>query len=145
MTPIETAADILSVPTREAYERKFRRHLSRSRKAERPQQATLAAHINTGRWVTPCVCGGGIALHPEWAFAACFDCGRSWTALVFPDAATLRMVDTVLAERFSRPGHAIPLPFYSWEPGETERDLRKQNIQIAVTLARRARRHKGER
>ena len=40
----------------------------------------VKAFINHSRWVVACECNGGCLTHPEHPVAACFDCGRVYTA-----------------------------------------------------------------
>lgn len=130
MTPIETAIEILRVESPEQYEAAARIRWARTRVAAQPQTEPLLAHLNTGRWVTPCVCGSGVALHPAWQYAACFSCGRTWTAVVFPSDSALAAIDAVLAPRPARPSGAIRRPFYSWTPADTLEQLLRENDQI---------------
>src|SRR5687767_10716045 len=123
MTRIETAIEVQNVRTEAQYRAKFLVRLKALGIDETPQKDALRAHLNAGRWVTPCVCGSSVALHPLWRFAGCLGCGRSWSTFIFPTRQELDAIDAVLSQRPARPGHAIPYRFYSWTPGETVADL----------------------
>ena len=90
---------------------------------EQPQTEPLQAVINHGRWVSSCVCGGGIALHPDWSWAACFDCGRSWSNIVFPEPDVLLSIETVLRLRPQENQ-------WSWNPPESVKDLVAENVRL---------------
>lgn len=127
---IETAVEILRVRTPAQYAAAARLHWAKTRVTEQPQADPLLAHINTGRWVTPCDCGSGVALHPDWQYAACFGCGRTWTSVLFPAPADLAAIDAVLAARPVRRTGAVKRPFYSWVPSDTIEKLAVENAQL---------------
>lgn len=129
-TTIATATEILSQvrpSSAAAYRQAAERHWARRGLRPQPQADPLRVHINCGRWVTPCPCGGGIAATPGWAYAACFDCGRWWAEVVFPPPALLAALDAVL--RLRPAGRSTdPLRWYSWVPGESVEALEAQNM-----------------
>lgn len=99
----------------------------RARRVKRdlPQPQPLYADIDCGMWSARCECGSGIALHPEWAFAACLNCGKTWTQVVFPAPAVLDEVCRVLDLRPN--GKRSSDRFYSWWHEESVADLIAEN------------------
>jgi hypothetical protein len=132
MMELFTATDILDSfkpQSPEHYRRGFLEHLKRNGRKEKPQTTTLKAGIDHGRWVTKCPCGGAIALHPQWQFAACLTCGRSWTSIEFPPPELLAKIEAIVTLRargVSAP-HQSPKRFWTWSPEETLEDLRRKN------------------
>lgn len=60
-----------------------------------PVVRPVAAVIEQGRWMFVCPCGSGVAVHPEWPDARCFECGRIFAAVVVPvDRARIESVLT---------------------------------------------------
>ena len=47
----------------------------------------IDAYINHGRWVVNCECNGGGLTSPTFKVSCCFDCGRRYTNVVFPNDA----------------------------------------------------------
>ena len=47
----------------------------------------IDAYINHGRWVINCECNGGGLTSPTFKVSCCFDCGRRYTNVVFPNDA----------------------------------------------------------
>lgn len=132
MFEFDTATKVLDglrPQTADDYRIGFRRHLLRMERAEWPQEQPLRAGVDCGRWVVNCVCGGGIALHPDWQFAGCFTCGRSWSKIIFPTPEFLAKVDAILRGRPPGTIRKDPRRFWSWWPEETLDDLRRQNIR----------------
>lgn len=95
---------------------------------EQPQEAPLRAGLDCGVWLAWCACNAGVGIDPRWAFAAC-SCGRSWSAIVFPDAELLERIDAVLSLRPPGSIHKSPTRFYSWHPDETLADLVRENAR----------------
>ena len=141
---LETTIDVLGVPTLRAYQVKFTKtrlamkngvsvasvkvseDLQELSLVAIPTGVYLVAEINQGRWVGRCECGAGIALHPDWEWAGCFDCGRVYTIFVFPDTETLAAVIRTLSVRPAGRGgqrHSNR----SWLPSETVLDLKYEN------------------
>lgn len=115
------------------YRGAFLHHLQRNNRKELPQLEPIYAGIDQGRWVVPCEhCGSGIAFHPQWQFAACFLCGRSWTKVIFPDAAMMQQLESIFLLRpVERQLRGMPPPnqrrYWSWRPWETIADLIAEN------------------
>jgi hypothetical protein len=119
------------VTTAEAYRALVLKMLASRGISEKAQSQPLAAHINCGRWVTPCECGGGIWSQPGWAFAACVDCGRSWESVLFPSHDDLVAFDAVLS---LRPSTGVGRRWYSWIPGQTVEDIERENLRHGWAL-----------
>ena len=59
----------------------------------------VTAYINHSRWVVACECNGGCLTHPEHPIAACFDCGRIYTAVQFLQTDARQKIENILLER----------------------------------------------
>ena len=132
MLKLDTATEIFDSfkpETVEDYRKNFRLHMLRTNRIEQPQGQPLKAGIDCGRWVVNCVCGGGIAIHPSWQFAACFTCGRSWSSIIFPSEEFLAQLEPILKARAAGAIRRDPRRFGSWWPEETLEDLRRENIR----------------
>lgn len=126
---IQTVIDVLpGVTSEQSYRDKLAVRVKSGRiQKELPQTDPLFAEIDCGRWVTTCDCNSGIALHPAWRYAACLDCGRSWTDVRFPTAEMLALIDAVLRLRPPGPIRKSETRWYSWWKDETVADLIRQN------------------
>jgi len=75
--------------------------IARARKVGRSviiDARTLQAYVNAGRWVADCPhCNSGIAIHPEWTFASCLGCLRTFADIAIP--AEWKEIEAVLVER----------------------------------------------
>jgi len=81
---------------------------------------TLVAYVNGGRWVANCPhCNSGIAVHPDWRYAACLDCLHTYTAITFP--SDLVAVEDALAVR--------PVNNQNCTPTETADQLVDENTR----------------
>lgn len=110
------------------YRQAFLHHMEQTGRTEQPQTEPLKAGIDCGRWVVNCDCGGAIALHPDWQFAACFTCGQSWTTIEFPTPAFMKELTKILEQRPPNPLRRNDRKWlWSWWPSETLDDLRKEN------------------
>jgi hypothetical protein len=59
---------------------------------------TLQAYVNAGIWVADCPhCNSGIAIHPEWSFASCLGCLRTFADIAIP--TDWKDIEAVLVER----------------------------------------------
>lgn len=114
------------------------------------------AEINWGQWIARCECGGAEAVDPDEPIFYCFSCGNYENKgkprpVVFPDKKERAKIEKLVLERpvtvkfgthrieratLAEPtafdlvdGKPLPLS-RSWIPGETVRDLEKQNNAI---------------
>lgn len=129
---LETATDVLDSIrplTIGDLKKGFKLHLEATHRRERLQAEPLKAGLDCGRWVVNCKCGSGIALHPQWQFAGCFLCGRSWDKVEFPSDEFLAKVIKVLACRPAGSIRQNPKRFWSWWPNETIDDLIAENVR----------------
>ncbi len=135
---IRTTVDELRLPTactEGDWRARFAEFLKKHGIDPMPQDGAVVARINYARWVGSCTCGSSMALHPDWQFAGCLLCGRSWSAVTFPDPETVEAIDAILAQRPTRPaGHILPYPWYSWRPDKTLEQLAEENVRIAAGL-----------
>lgn len=115
-------ADVmLRVPTMAAYLFKHARAVRANGATVEQSQATLVMFISDGRAVANCECGAGVAIHPEWPWAGCFTCGRTYTSITVPD--NWRAIVEALQER--------PMPTQRhWIPGESVDVIRLQTAVI---------------
>lgn len=132
MMQLDTATQILgdgsTVRALEDYRTFFRNHLRAMKRARQPQSTPLRAGLDCGRWVVNCECGGAIALHPEWQYAACLTCGREWTEIIFPTEEFMLQLEKILTMRPPGRIRKDPRRFWSWWPEETLRDLIVENV-----------------
>jgi len=77
------------------------------------------AYINHGRWVVDCTCNGAGLTSRSFGVACCFDCGRVYTEIVFPE--------NVLAIELLLIGRMDPTQ-RNWNIGETVELLEKDNM-----------------
>lgn len=103
--------------------------LKRRKLTERPQREPLRIGLDSGVWLAWCPCGSGVAVRPEWEFAGCINCGRTWTDLRFPEPDLLERIARVLSLRPAGRINKSAVRFYSWRPDETVDDLVRQNIR----------------
>lgn len=67
-----------------------------------PDERSLAAYVNHGRWVADCPeCAGGIACSPDNPEACCLDCGHTY-AVSFPKPKDVARAEAALAGRGAR-------------------------------------------
>ena len=141
---IETADVALGVPTLFAYKARFTKarlalktgaavasisvsdDLRELALVAVPTHETLKAEINHGRWIGRCACDAGIALHYQWQWAGCFDCGNTYSQIAFPDTRTLAAVIQILGLRPAGKGGRRHR-YRSWLPSETVSDLQREN------------------
>lgn len=142
---VETATDLLGVQSLHAYQRRFTavrlaakrgvpvesvklsKSLDELTLVAIPSPAALSAWINHGRWVATCLCGAGLALHPEWSWAGCLDCGATYAHIEFPDRATQAAILTALGLRPNGPPGRRQM-HRSWLPGETLEALDRESL-----------------
>jgi hypothetical protein len=124
---METATTILNVRSPEEYKARALAHLKKHKRYYQPQDEPLVAGFDCGRWVVNCACGGGIALHPDWQYAACFTCGKAWTSVQFPTPEFMEQLRRILEVRPAGSVRGNVKRFWSWWPGETLDDLRREN------------------
>ena len=114
------------VKTPSDYRNELMKRIAKGRVAkELPQPEPLHADIDCGMYSARCSCGSGVALTPDWQYAACLNCGRTWTTVVFPDAEMLKAIDRVLSLRPN--GKRAADRWYSWWHEESVGDLIMQN------------------
>jgi hypothetical protein len=111
------------------YRMAFINHLARHGRREQPQPESLKAGIDCGRWVVNCECGSGIALHPDWQFAACLLCGRSWAAVEFPSPVFLIQLEKLFRQRPPGTLSKNVRRFWSWWPTESLEDIVAENTE----------------
>jgi len=81
---------------------------------------TLIAYVNGGRWVANCPhCNSGIAVHPDWRYAACLDCLHTYAAITVPGDRVA--VEDALAVR--------PVNNQNCLPTETAAQLHDENTR----------------
>jgi hypothetical protein len=79
---------------------------------------TVTARVNHGRWLVDCEChGAGLTSPHRYNISACFDCGRVFTNVLFPEA-----VERIEALLVLRPD----ITTRNWV-GESVGELTKQN------------------
>lgn len=142
MLELDTATQILdsfSPKSLRDYRDGFRRHMMVTNRREKPQSEPLHSGIDCGRWIVNCVCGGGIALHPDWQFAACLTCGRSWSKVIFPTPEFMARLEVIFRQRPPGSIRHDPRRFWSWWPDETLEQLTAENIEHGWTPPRGAR------
>ena len=128
MTPVH----VHGIRTAEEYRALQRRHLHQVRMARPawnvpdPQLATEhpPVIVSGGKWLIVCPCGNGPSVHPEWALALCFDCGKVYEGLTMPEDAA-----GIEAALMQRPH----LWQRQWAPGETVGDLLAENAALGVS------------
>jgi len=57
----------------------------------------IDAYINHGRWVINCECNGGGLTSPMFKVSCCFDCGRRYVNIIFPQNA--KKIEKALMKR----------------------------------------------
>jgi hypothetical protein len=89
--PIADARTIVRVSSPDAYRQKQQQAIRRMNRdgahvTEQVITAPVAARIDHGRWILDCVCGSGVAVHPDWPEARCleFGCGRVYLNVLIP-------------------------------------------------------------
>ena len=110
------------------------------------------AEVNFGQWVARCQCGGAETIDPDEPIFYCFSCGNfdnhgKPRMVIFPSKKEIKDIETVLLKRpviikggthvIERTVNAEPVIIddkgvlsRSWLPGETAKDLRKENESI---------------
>jgi hypothetical protein len=81
------------------------------------------AYINHGRWVVNCVCNGAGLTSREFGVTCCFDCGRVYTEIIFPENAQL--IESMLLGRTNQAER-------NWNIGESIELLEKENLNFGV-------------
>lgn len=68
------------------------------------------AYVNHGRWVVDCKCNGAGLTSPDFGMTCCFDCGRVYIAVNFPN--NRKQIERVLLLRKDTANR-------NWSHGET--------------------------
>jgi len=106
------------------------RVIAKARRVGMPVQVdgrTLTAYVNEGRWVADCPhCFAGISIHPEWDFAACLECCRTYRSVTLP--VTWPDIEAVLDVR--------PVRYQHWQTRESVEDLERENVEAGLPRRR---------
>lgn len=99
---IKDARQMLRVADYAGYLRKYTKAIADAKRRGDPVVTDtvarpVAARIELSRWLFVCPCGSGVAVHPDWPDARCFECGRIFTAVVIP--AERMRIESVLMKR----------------------------------------------
>lgn len=109
--------------TPDAYMSLLMQKAQRNRARVRLSSTALVAYVSDGRWVADCPsCNAGIAIHPEWHVAGCFECYTQYQRITVP--GQWQDVEVALQPR--------PLRNQNWLPHETVSDLRIENAARGV-------------
>lgn len=81
------------------------------------------AYINHGRWVVDCECNGAGLTSREFGLTCCFDCGRVYTEIIFPDNA--QAIELLLLGRREQTSR-------NWNVGESLESLQNDNSDHGV-------------
>jgi len=81
------------------------------------------AYINHGRWVVNCECNGAGLTSREFGMTCCFDCGRVYNQIIFPENAQL--IELALLDRRDQTER-------NWNIGESIELLKKDNSDHGV-------------
>jgi hypothetical protein len=81
------------------------------------------AYINHGRWVVNCECNGAGLTSRDFGITCCFDCGRVYTEIIFPDNA--QIIELLLLDRRDQNRR-------NWNIGESIELLKKDNSDHGV-------------
>jgi len=117
-----------------------------------PVGKPVYAEVNFGQWLAVCECGGAESVDPDEPIFYCFSCGNYTNhgkprKVIFPPKKEIKDIETVLLKRpviikggthmIERTINARPAIIdnkgvlsRSWKPGETVKDLRKENESI---------------
>lgn len=117
---IRTAADYMAWATRQLAGKNARNGTNITFHVER---AAILARIDFGRWIVDCVCGAGIATHPDWPAAPCVDCGAVYTNIVYP--ANRGRIEQLLSARPRQRNRF-------WYPTDRLEDLIALNVKYGV-------------
>lgn len=83
------------------------------------------AYVNWGRWVVDCGCCSAMALEGFPSEVKCFECGEV-QVVIYP--AERDAIEAILALRPGKIlGGTLAYPNRNWKPGESVRDLQKEN------------------
>jgi hypothetical protein len=81
------------------------------------------AYINHGRWVVNCECNGAGLTSREFGITCCFDCGRVYKKIIFPENA--QAIELLLLNRRNQTER-------NWNIGEPIESLEKDNSDRGV-------------
>jgi hypothetical protein len=81
------------------------------------------AYINHGRWVVNCECNGAGLTSREFGITCCFDCGRVYKKIIFPENA--QAIELLLLNRRDQTER-------NWNIGEPIELLEKDNLDHGV-------------
>lgn len=124
-----------------------------------PVGKPVHAEVNFGQWIAQCECGGAESVHWDEPIFYCCSCGNYANhgkprAVIFPSKKEIKDIETVLLKRpvivkggthmIERTVNARPAIIdekgvlsRSWIPGETVKDLRKENESIKAKVEKR--------
>lgn len=91
-------------------------------------KAPVQARVDAGTWLIDCECGSGNAVDPEDKVALCFACGAVHENVEFPD--DVKGIERLLLARPAQWRRG-------WRPGESSRDLLRENRALKVDEASR--------
>lgn len=118
---------VLRVKSLAEYRTRHQQALTRMRRLglevqEQVVDTPVSARIEHNRWLFDCVCGSGVAVHPDWPEARCMGegCGRVYTHVTIPTERVA--IERTLMER--------PAPVNrNWHPAESVDDLKHENAE----------------
>lgn len=124
-----------------------------------PVGKPVHAEVNFGQWIAQCECGGAESVTPDEPIFYCCSCGNYANhgkprKVIFPSKKEIKDIETVLLKRpvivkggthmIERTVNARPAIIdekgvlsRSWKPGETVKDLRKENESIKTKTEKR--------
>ena len=77
----------------------------------------VEAYINHGRWVVDCSCNGAGLTAPDFKLSCCFDCGRIYTTVKFPEQR--KEIEKILVARRDKVRR-------NWTVGESLKSLERE-------------------
>ena len=80
------------------------------------------AYVNHGRWVVDCECNGAGLTSPSFKVSCCFDCGRVYTNIKFPQQ--VKKIEETLLARYNQTSR-------NWK-GESLQVLLDENTKYEV-------------
>ena len=131
MNELITGNSWFGKPWRIFFQETISRHLRRHRlpvSLDTADTEPLTAFVNAGRWIVKCECGGAEEAWEEKLFF-CFSClnnghGHKLRPVEFPEQRA--EIEALLARR--------PLMNRNWNPGETVKDLKRENKEHKAEL-----------
>lgn len=106
-----------------------------------PDDRTLIAYVNWGRWIADCpYCGSGIMLDPTWSEANCFGdgCYHVYAAFLWPTEAERASIEGALVVRQQKHQHWGNERGITRDPAtpvESIEDLWRENVERLAPYA----------